>query len=130
MKVRLYRNGEYLASGRGVDFDLFPFSTLLMKQAALELEWEAVAQSYLDKPLEEITEERYFEMLECLPPLDWQMLGKLERFNLMEMTVGSVTGSFVRYRTDSGHRYFTRQVDRIKSDTFITAEEIEAFINA
>lgn len=50
----------------------------------------------------EITEARFMEMLEVLPPHDWRNTGDAESFKLIERTAGSITGIYARV----GRRYF------------------------
>jgi len=52
---------------------------------------------------EEITKERFFEMLEVLPPVAWHDTSDGESFKMSERTAGPVTSIFVRL----GDRYFT-----------------------
>jgi hypothetical protein len=53
----------------------------------------------------EITEERFLEMMNILPPLGWRNAGFTESFKMCEMTSGNFTGIFARI----GKRYFTFQ---------------------
>lgn len=54
-------------------------------------------------PPVEITQERYIEMLEVLPPDDWRGVGSAEEsFKLSERTSGIITAIFCRI----GERYF------------------------
>lgn len=52
---------------------------------------------------EEITEERFVEMLGVLPPVQWTNRDGCESFKLSERTSGSITAIFCRI----GGRYFT-----------------------
>ncbi len=51
----------------------------------------------------EISEERYNDMLEVLPPEDWQRTGYGDSFKLCERTSGRITSIFARV----GTRYFS-----------------------
>ncbi|MCM7470795.1 hypothetical protein M8R87_19620 [Enterobacter bugandensis] len=50
----------------------------------------------------EITEDRYIDQMETLPPVDWCRGFGGESFKSMEFTGGDVTAIFVRY----GERFF------------------------
>ena len=50
----------------------------------------------------EVTEERFWEMLDVLPPLDWRGSDGAESFKLSEFTSGTITAIFCRI----GTRYF------------------------
>ncbi len=63
---------------------------------------QASAEAYR-RPPEEITRERFIEMLEVLPPEDWQQHGATDSFKLSERTYGPITPIFARI----GQRYFT-----------------------
>lgn len=56
---------------------------------------------------EEITKERFREMLEILPPVAWHDTSDGESFKMCERTAGLVTAIYVRL----GHRYFTLSED-------------------
>jgi hypothetical protein len=56
-------------------------------------------------PPQPISEERFIEMLEVLPPEDWQGADGAESFKLSERTSGSITAIFCRI----GNRYFELQ---------------------
>lgn len=53
----------------------------------------------------EITEDRFIEMLEILPPVHWVRHGVSESFKMSERTSGSITGIFARI----GNRFFEMQ---------------------
>jgi len=52
---------------------------------------------------QEITKEQYWEMLECLPPVDWTRGDTFEYFKLSERISGSITGIYIKYR----NKYYT-----------------------
>ncbi|OVZ88299.1 hypothetical protein CBW54_09625 [Yersinia kristensenii] len=56
-------------------------------------------------PVSEITAERFNDMLEVLPPLDWHFneAGGAQSFKMVEMYCGNITDIFAQY----GERYFT-----------------------
>lgn len=60
------------------------------------------------KPVSEITEERFHEMLNILPPCRWQGMGEwFESFHMSEAITGNIVSWFIRWRTGEGDRYFT-----------------------
>lgn len=59
-------------------------------------------ENCLIRPPEEITEEKYVEMLEVLPPLDWVQRQVESSFKLSEFTSGQITAIYCRL----GDRYF------------------------
>ena len=72
-------------------------------------------QKKLQGPWKEVTEERFWEMLECLPPMRWNKLGDIEFFFVSEATTGPLHACFVR----KGDRYYEGLRDR-----FISIEEL------
>lgn len=58
--------------------------------------------AYWRKPPTEITQERFIEMLEVLPPVGWEIGEDTEVFKLCERTSGTMTAIFCRL----GDRYF------------------------
>ena len=64
---------------------------------------EAVMQNtYKIGTMQEVSEERFIEMLEVLPPMQWTRSKTSESFKLEELTSGDITACFVRI----GARYF------------------------
>ena len=76
----------------------------------------------LSGPLEEITEEKYREAFEKLPPEQYQHSGGMERFLMSEHWSGPYTAQYVTYQG----RYFTRMVDATDRSTWITVQDIHA----
>lgn len=87
-----------------------------------EAEWIALdAQAMQAKhPLKLITEERYNEMLNILPPL----LYESGCFFMSEFEIGSWTTMFVKYYND----YFERVVDYCNEDTWVTPDQCYALL--
>lgn len=77
------------------------------------------------RPVTEISEKKFIDMLEVLPPLDWQGTPESQTFKLSEMYSGNITDIFAQYRT----RFFT-----MRNEVTLTHEEIigniRAFIDA
>lgn len=83
---------------------------------------KAEANAILSKPLEEVTAERYDEMLNILPPLRWKQNNGIESFFMSEFDRGNYTRQFA---TLSG-RYFTKIVDYRKPETWVSFDMIKA----
>ncbi len=60
----------------------------------------------LAKPLTEITEEYWWEMLEVLPPEKWETVMGVEIFRMMEYYTGNVTHHFIRMSHNGRDRFF------------------------
>lgn len=70
------------------------------------LSYDDAAQRHEDAaktPVSEITKERYWYALECLPPVGWSHRGGGESFKMVERITGRITNIFVNI----GKRYFT-----------------------
>lgn len=70
---------------------------------------------------EQISEEKWFEALECLPPMKWKTVDDVELFQMSEMTTGDITGHYARY----GEKYFAAS-RRISVKYEEIAKEIKA----
>lgn len=53
-------------------------------------------EAYL-KPFKEITEEQYYESLECLPPQKWETVDGVNIFRMSEYLTGNITDHLVSY---------------------------------
>lgn len=87
---------------------------------------EKQRQHYLSDPLVEITEERWWEMLEVLPPLHWERADGVERFLICEAHDASFHHQFAK----CDGRYYQRLVCRRDKSTWINREEIGRFLAA
>lgn len=75
------------------------------------------------KPASEIDKERFYEMLEVLPPESWRTdENGVNSFRMCEYTSGSITASLARYKG----KYIEKMIDVSDKETFIT---IQDFIN-
>ena len=71
----------------------------------------------LNNPLRKITEAKFWEMLECLPPLKWCTIDNIEMFCISEMWSGSYT---IQYAHDKNtNTYCTKMVDCCDKSTWI-----------
>ena len=82
----------------------------------------AERREYLSRPLREITEDKYHEALDALPPEKYQHSGGMERFLMSEHWSGPYTEQYVAYQG----RHFTRMVDATDRSTWITVQDIHA----
>jgi hypothetical protein len=93
-------------------------------KAALEKEYKVMTWDefqkarrdfYIDRPLEEVTEDQYNEMLNILPPLKWCTIDGIEMFCISEMYDDVYTNQYARYKD----KYYTKLVDIIDQSTWI-----------
>ena len=71
----------------------------------------------------EITEDRWMEMLEVLPPVSWKRGANAETFKLSERTYGAITAIFCRI----GDRYFELSDDIHRPHDAIVAQVRKAY---
>lgn len=71
----------------------------------------------LGQPLEEITADRFNEMLDILPPLAWTQHNGVEMFCISEFYTGSYTSQYAHDRTTG--KYYTKLVDYHDRSTWI-----------
>lgn len=65
-------------------------------------------EKYESKPLHEITEERFMDLLECLPPVKWSSSALFESFFMSEAYTGNWRDQVMRITVDGENRYFTK----------------------
>ena len=53
-------------------------------------------EAYIN-PFKEITEEQYYESLECLPPQKWETVDGVNIFRMSEYLTGNITDHIVKY---------------------------------
>ena len=82
---------------------------------------QAERQFYLSDPLREISEEKFQDMFEVLPPQAVTNADGISSFLMMEHFSGPFTSQYARYRG----KHYTRLVDATDTSTWITAEEIQ-----
>lgn len=70
---------------------------------------------YTNRPLEETTEEQFFDSLNCLPPFQWCTFNGVEMFCMSEMYTGTYTTQYARI----GKKFYTKMVDSTDSSTWI-----------
>ncbi len=87
---------------------------------------KAMRAYYLSRPLEEITPERFDEMLNILPPVAWEHRDGVERFIIREAIDDYYHMQFAK----RGDRCFCRPVHVRERDTWITGPEIDKHVTA
>lgn len=76
-------------------------------------------------PIQEVNAEVYDYMLECLPPANWEQVGGVERFTMIEMSTGDLTRMFAKTkRLGVEERFFTKEVNIRDRSTWITLDMI------
>lgn len=77
----------------------------------------AEREKLLAYPLHEITEERFYEMLDVLPPLHWTRIDGVEIFCMSEMFTGTFSDQYAHdHRTG---KYYCKLVDVCDRSTWI-----------
>ena len=75
---------------------------------------------HFSQPLQTTDAERFNEMLEILPPINWERNNDFETFCMVDKEQGPFTRQFARL----GGRYATRLVDLYNRSTYITRQEL------
>lgn len=70
---------------------------------------EAQTRSFV-KPIEETTEETFYNMLECLPPMKWDVINGVEMFRMEEATAGNIRAIYCSYK---GKYYYMQDRDTV-----------------
>lgn len=105
--------------------NLAPFAFVLYNEAAVAIAEASANANYPLDVITEVTEERYFDMLECLPPIRWKKEDGVEHFCMCEYNYNTNTSSYAKF----GERYFHKNVDLTKAETFFNRAMLEGFIN-
>ena len=74
-------------------------------------------ERFLSLPLHEITEDRYHEMLNVLPPLKWTRRNGVEMFCMSEMYSGTYTDQYAHDHNTG--KYYAKLVDLCDETTWI-----------
>jgi hypothetical protein len=85
---------------------------------------QAERQFYLSRPLEEISEDRFNEAYEMLPPKAVRNADGVFSFLMLEHWSGPYTSQYTAYQG----KHFTRLVDASDRTTWITRDEINGFL--
>jgi len=89
----------YLKEAQNKKYEIMPYNEYLQLER----------NHYLNKPLTEITAERFNEMLNVLPPLKWCTRHNVEMFCISEMLTGSYTSQYMYNLVN--HKYYHKIVD-------------------
>lgn len=79
---------------------------------------------YLSDPPEPITAEKWIQMLEVLPPMQWEQSGNFNSFLMSEMYSGSYTHQYVRRGYGDNATYWSKMVDARDRSTWMTYESL------
>jgi hypothetical protein len=85
---------------------------------------KAMRAYYLSRPLEEVTPERFDEMLNILNPIEWEHRDGVERFTISEAIDNYYHEQFAK----RGERCFCRPVHVKDDKTWITGGEIDKHV--
>ena len=90
-----------------------------------EEEYYKIQKEYLFKthPLKEITKKQWYDMLECLPPMDWHRGDYMQFFFMCEMYTGSYTNEY--YWDMNNNKFYEKMVDYRDKSTWIKLEDIK-----
>ena len=107
----LGQNNKYFAQTakkcRKATFEAMTFDEFLIRQK----------KHLLDKPMHEITEERFYEMLNVLPPLCWTQHKNVEIFCMSEFYTGSFTDQYAHDKNTG--KFWCKLVDYTDKSTWI-----------
>ena len=97
---RCHYSGQYTVDNKDMTvtqyFECDPYCVLITLDEACSLIGK-LEDERLIKPFIEIAEERYNEMLECLPPQKWQTVDEVNIFRMSEYETSNITGHYVSY---------------------------------
>ena len=72
----------------------------------------------------QITRERYWDMLEVLPPQNWTRTATMEHFRMCEYNTGSLTEQFAQ----RGDVYINKEIDVDDQSTWIKASDFKGLV--
>ena len=97
---------NYLTEAQNKKYEIMTFNEFL----------ELQRNYYLNKPLTEITEDEFHEMLNVLPPIKWCTKNNIEMFCISEMTTGSFTSQYLHDRANN--KFYHKTVDILDQTTW------------
>ena len=97
-------NGVGHYSGKTLEDFQHDHPLMMIVDADQAIAW--IADYYSSEP-QEIESRIFFDMLECLPPIDWRNFGGGESFKMSERITGNITAIYARI----GDRYFSFNAD-------------------
>ena len=71
---------------------------------------------YINQPITEITEEKFEEMLDILPPLKWCTRNNIEMFCMSEMLTGCYTSQYIHDKISN--KFYHKIVNVIDEKTW------------
>ncbi len=77
--------------------------------------WKRHDQYYCDMPVKEISEERYDEMLNILPPMCWCTIDGVTMFCMSEMLSGNITAQYGK----CDGKFYCKNVDVYNKETWL-----------
>lgn len=86
---------------------------------------QAESDKYLSMPLERISKEKWYEMLEVLPPVKWGHRDGFESFFMSEFMTGTYTNQYAKNELG----YFQKIVDIKRPETWIKLAMIESAVS-
>lgn len=98
-------------------------------QLISEAEYFEKVYALVKTNVSEITKERYFDMLEILPPVAWGSSGGVESFKMSERLIGNITDIYAKKRIGLTDRYFTF-IDKITLPHTEIRDRVNQFIQA
>ncbi len=78
---------------------------------------------WLNDPPEQITAEKWNDMLEVLPPMKWEQEPGFNSFLMCEMMSGTFTQQYVRYGHGDNATYWSKMVDALDRSTWLKRGE-------
>ena len=87
---------------------------------------ECEKQHFENMPLTEITAQRFQDMLETLPPVDWHGNTYFESFLFLEKYTGEYRSQFIRVQQNGVNRYFETMRTRLNQVTQFDVERMIA----
>lgn len=114
--IDLIKNATGLTSIYGKNIETvrleYPLAEIVPLDFAIERINEALKEKYPMLVPIEITEEQFYDMFECLPPMQYVHGQKAMTFKMSEMTFGDITQGYVHM--EESNKYYTMTV-RLKT---------------
>ena len=89
----------FIIKGKAIYSKRAPYLIMKERPELIVCSWgyaQKAIESHFITPFQETTKERFFEMLEVLPPINWRFLEQVEMFQVSEMTISNITATFAR----------------------------------
>lgn len=93
--------------------------------------FQEAQRTKLLQPAEEVTEDKFYFALECLPPLNWNNTADgLNTFFMSEFWTASFTHQYATATIGTRQRYFKKMVDYVDKSTWMTLDELNGIVKA